>query len=206
MDLTNIKSAVLSELSGKKGLQSLKLQNHIYGCFLIMEDIAQGNVTFINNGISTPKFSLDLDKQFSAIGIRYGFVMDTKLSLNNYNQDYKDNWLKCFNDISIQKNIDEVDKIEDTIIEVIQGSISEDDAFFLNALDTGTLPQEWLEKVLVLLTEPTLTKSDSEEDLKKTAISQAVTEKPANIKNKRLASTRRANSKQYIGVKRNFTN
>ena len=57
------------------------VQNHLYGCFIIMEDIAQHKVNVDGTIISTPKFTFDLDKQFSEIGLRYGFAMDTKLAL-----------------------------------------------------------------------------------------------------------------------------
>lgn len=195
MDLTNIKSVVLSELSGKNGLSSLKLQNHIYGCFLILEDIAQGNVNLEDSIISTSKFSLDLDKQFGEIGLRYGFVMDTKLILNDSGDEYKSTWLAYFNEIGIQKNIDEVDKIEDCLIAVIQESVKPEDSFFIHALETGSLPQEWLEKAIYILNQPSLRKNESDEDLKETALSHAVTEKPIGVKHKRLATTRRANTK-----------
>jgi hypothetical protein len=205
MDLDTIKSSVLNQLTDINGLYSLKIQNHIYGCFLIMEDIAQGNVDLKDNIISTSKFSLDLNNQFGEIGLRYGFVMDTKLSLDTYNQEYKDIWLHYFNIIGNNKNIDEVDTIEDCLIEVIQTSVKSDDAFFINALDTGSLPQEWLEKAIRLISEPVaLPKSDSEEDLKKSALSHAITEKPIRVKHKRLSVTRRANVKVTPTIKKSL--
>jgi len=185
MDLSNIKLVVKSELLKKDGLTSLKLQNHIYGCFLIMEDIAQKKVDFINNTISGNKFSLDLDKHFSEIGICYGFIMDTKLTLNIFNKSYKDIWLKYFNDIDIERNIDHVDTIEDCIIEIIQQTVPSEQAFFTSALETGILPQEWIEKVLNLL-------NPLEVAIEKTAIAVANTEKPICYRNRRLAITRRS--------------
>jgi hypothetical protein len=130
--------------------------------------------------------------------------MDTKLLLDKYNQEYKDIWLHYFDTISNNKNIDEVDKIEDCLIEVIQAGIKSDDAFFINALDTGTLPQEWLEKVIRLVSEPALPKGDSEDDLKKSALSHAITEKPMGVKHKRLSTTRRANPKLTPTLKKSL--
>ena len=189
MDLDKIKSAVLSELTDINGLNSLKLQNHIYGCFIIMEDIAQGVLDLSGSTISTSKFSFNLDKQFADIGIRYGFVMDTGLALNNYDTSYKENWLKYFNDIYIQHDIEEVDKIEDCILEVLQSSLKADDAFFFNAIDTGTLTQEWIEKALRLI------KGESH------TISNAVCEKPLCAKKKHLAFTRRSRPKVVTAKK-----
>jgi len=183
MDLNTLKSVITNELSQKTSLESLKLQNHIYGCFLIMEDIAQQKVNFNNNVISTKSFTLDLDKQFSEIGIRFGFVMDTKLLLTNNTKEYKDIWLKNFNDIDISRDIDEVDKIEDCINQIIVDTVKEEDAFYINSLEGGSLSQEWLDKVIKLLTPP-----PEEEEVVKTVLTTAVTEKPIK---KRLSSTRR---------------
>ena len=183
MDLTRIKSAVLNQLTDTNGLYSLKLQNHIYGCFIIMEDIAQHVVDVSGGILSTPKFTFDSDKQFSDIGLRYGFAMDTKLALDTFTSEYKEAWLQYFTDIDISQDIAEVDKIEDALIEIVQTTVKGDDAFFVNALNTGTLPQEWIEKVLLLINPPDV-------EVEKTAISAATTEKP--LARRRLATTRRA--------------
>jgi hypothetical protein len=190
MDLDKIKSAVLSELTDINGLNSLKLQNHIYGCFIIMEDIAQGILDVSGNIISTSKFSFDLDKQFADIGIRYGFVMDTKLALNEYDESYKEVWLKYFNDIDIQREIDEVDKIEDCLITTLQSSLKPDVSFFFNAIDTGTLTQEWIEKALDLI------KGEGNHN-----ITNAICEKPLCTKKKHLAFTRRSRPKVVAAKK-----
>jgi hypothetical protein len=183
MDLTRIKSAVLNQLTNTNGLYSLKLQNHIYGCFIIMEDIAQHKFDVSGTLLSTPKFSFDFDKQFEEIGIRFGFALDTKLTLDTFNPEYKETWLKYFTDLDIIQNINEVDKIEDCLIELVQSNVNVDEAFFLSALETGSLPQEWIAKIISLLNP-----SPPPEEI--TVISQAKTEKPLNTR-RRLATTRR---------------
>ena len=177
----DIKSVILNQLHDTQSLYSLMIQNHIYGCFIIMEDIAQKK--FERNGtiLSTPTFKFDYDKQFSEIGIRYGFVMDTKLALTTFNAEYKEAWLTQFQDIHTSQNIEDVDKIEDSIIEIIY-TIKPEDSFFKNALETGSLPQEWIEKILQLL-------NPIDEEIEKTVISAANTEKP-------LRSTRRVKPKE----------
>ena len=190
----DIKSVVLNQLTNTNGLYSLMIQNHLYGCFIIMEDIAQNKFEVNGTIFSTPKFSFDCDKQFSEIGLRYGFVMDTKLALTTFNPEYKEMWLKQFNAVNLAKNIEDVDKIEDAIIEVIRSIVSPEDSFFFNALDTGSLPQEWIATVLNLLNHVTPTTPvnpvDPEKDIEieKTAISVAITEKPI----KRKGKTRRS--------------
>ena len=195
----DIKSVVLNQLTNTNGLYSLMIQNHLYGCFIIMEDIAQNKFEVNGTIFSTPKFSFDCDKQFSEIGLRYGFVMDTKLALTTFNPEYKEMWLKQFNDVNAVKNIEDVDKIEDAIIEVIRSLVSPEDAFFFNALDTGSLPQEWIATVLhllnhitpvdpVIVTPETPVTPEKDIEIEKTAISVAITEKPI----KRKGKTRRS--------------
>jgi hypothetical protein len=158
-----------------------------------MEDIAQKAFDVSGTVLSTPKFSFDYDKQFSEIGLRYGFIMDTKLALESYNPEYKETWLQCFKDIDLSQDIEVVDQVEDAINHIIQQLVSPDDAFFINATETGSLSQEWIDKVLHLLNPlpPTPPSSPVEEEVK-TAVSQAQTEKPLNTR-RRLASTRRMN-------------
>ena len=151
MDLTKIKTAIINQLSNLSGIESLKVQNHIYGCFIIMEDIAEPKVDVSGTIISTPKFIFDFDKQFDEIGIRYGFIMDTKLILDSFNQEYKNVWIEYFKSIDLTQDIKEVDKIEDCLIETIQNITSAEDAFFINSLETGSLSHEWLDKVINLL-------------------------------------------------------
>ena len=153
MDLTKIKSAILNQLTDTNSLYSLKLQNHLYGCFIIMEDLAQDRVTLSDMVLSTPKYKFDLDKQFHMIGIRYGFIMDTQLAFDKFSPEYHDVWIDFFKRVYSTKDLTEVDRIEDYIIEVVQGAFvrAQDDAFFINALETGSLPQEWIERVLGLI-------------------------------------------------------
>ncbi len=198
MELEKIKSVVLNQLNESNGLYSLKLQNHIYGCFIIMEDIAQSVLDISDNIISTPKFSFNLDEHFGEIGIRYGFAMESKLALDMWSNEYKEMWLSVFRDIDLQKDINEVDKVEDCIIAIIQTAIKPDDAFFLSALDTGSLPQDWIEKAFQLIN-PVEEKSD------KTLLSKAQTEKPLRTK-KRLAVTRRQHFIEKSAQKKRLSN
>jgi hypothetical protein len=195
MDLAKIKSVVLNQLTNTNGLYSLKLQNHIYGCFIVMEDIAQHTIDISGTTLSTPKFTFDCDKQFNEIGLRYGFAMDTKLILDIFTPEYKATWLQYFKDIDIAQDINEVDKIEDCLIEVVQSLVKTEENFFISALETGSLPQEWIEKVLNLINPPL----EKEIEVEKTAISTAVTEKP--LAKRRLATTRRVGQKSTSNKK-----
>jgi hypothetical protein len=194
----DIKTIVLNQLNDTNGLYSLMLQNHLYGCFILMEDIAQNAFNVSGTVLSTPKFSFDYDKQFSDIGIRFGFVMDTKLCFSTFHPEYKDAWLRQFKEIDSKRDIAVVDSIEDCITDVIKLAVKPNDAFFVNALETGSLPQEWIETFLTLLVS-TIPTDDVE--IEKTAISVAITEKPL-IKHK-LSTTRRASKPRRFKTRRN---
>jgi hypothetical protein len=177
----DIQSVIIDQLHNTSGLYSLMLQNHIYGCFIIIEDIAQKKFELNGTILSTPTFKFDCDKQFSEIGIRYGFTMDTKLELITFRPEYKEMWLRYFKDIDFSRDIEEVDKIEDTLIEIIKQSITPEDAYFISALEFGRLSQEWIDKVLILLQTKTSEQGgqgEQSEIAEKTAISLAITEKP----------------------------
>lgn len=157
MDISKIKEDILSQINGTSGLYSLKIQNHIYGCFLIMEDIAQ-QITSLNelnlvysDDITPNKKEFHLEKRFSEIGLQYGFIMDKKLELDSFNAEYKAIWLDCFKVADLTHDISLVDDIEDAIIHMLTDVIPEKDAFFINALDTGSLTDEWVGRVLKLL-------------------------------------------------------
>jgi len=159
---------------------TIALQNHLYGCFILMEDIAQGNLLYdgeyiksVSHNKPSESYRLSLDRDFAQIGIRYGFIFDTKLILEDCLPAYKSMWLSMFKTLSVSKKIEEVDAIEDAIIAWIQKTIVAEDAFFMNALETSNLSQVWLSKALGFLLEdsPSVTPSS-------TTLLRALSEKP----------------------------
>ena len=126
--------------------------------------------------------------------------MDTKLALTDDSPSYKETWLQTFQDLSVLKDIECVDAIEECLIEIIEKDVSADDAYFIHALETGSLPQQWVEKVLLLLQPPVpvvpvvpavpVPEETSDDASNTTVISRARTEKPLT-KPKRLARTHR---------------
>jgi hypothetical protein len=169
--------AIIQKQLQVDGIESLKVQNHIYGCFVLMEDIAE-NVT-LDGFVYKKDIAFDIDKQFSQIGIRYGFVMDTKLIFDTYMPEYKAAWLALFTEINTKRKIEEVDTIEDSVIELIKNSVKPELAFFTNALKTGSLPQEWINTLIILLTTgalPVLETTSTDEQYK-TALMNAQVEK-----------------------------
>ena len=173
-------TAIRSALSEAKGLASLQLQNHLYGCFIIMEDIANQVLTYSDGILKGSNFTIDLNTEFSMIGLRYGFVMDTQLLLSDPNLLYKEAWMTCFQNTSLKKDLKSVDSIEDQIISILKEVVPSEESFFLHSLESGSLPQEWVGKMLALL----LPKEEQPSKLV-----QALTEKP--MKKRTLSLTKR---------------
>jgi hypothetical protein len=178
----------------------LQLQNHIYGCFIMMEDLAQHAVSLTDGIVKGTSYQFDMEKQFSMIGLRYGFVQDTKLVLQYPLPCYKEAWLAVFRAVYEQADVEKTDVMEDAIIQVIQRVVPEEESYFLHALETGSLSQEWLEKMLELLLHGegtnavtnTVASEVKEEDVKPTILAQAKTEKPIQKSVvKKFAITRR---------------
>lgn len=132
-------------------LELLQVQNHIYGCFILMEDITGKPNALQGYNYVNANYTFNIDEQFEEIGIRYGFLMDTKLIYKSYPSEYKAAWLEIYKGLG-QKTIEDSDRIEDAIIELIKTSVAPEMAFFLHALNTGSLPQEWLHSVIKILT------------------------------------------------------
>jgi len=176
MDITNLKNVIQQQITSASGIASLQLQNHIYGCFIIMEDIAQKTVELVDHQLVGPSYSFNIYEHFSEIGVRYGFVMDTKLILQSMPDTYRDAWLQTFKDLSTLQNVEYADSTEECLIDLIQQHIPADESYFIKALATGSLPQSWVQKVLSLLLPEK--KVEEEPAAMETAISRAVTEKP----------------------------
>jgi len=140
---------VKQELTVSSGLASLQLQNHLYGCYLVMEDIAQ------------ERWKSDVRLLFSQLGIRYGFFLDTKLVLPS-KPEYEKEWCQLFDYIMEMKDIDFVDKLEEKLNETILSVVPSHEAFFENALHSGNMSQEWICQALSLLQPSLLIESEKE--------------------------------------------
>jgi hypothetical protein len=140
---------VKRELTVSSGLASLQLQNHLYGCYLVMEDMAQ------------ERWKSDVRLLFSQLGIRYGFFLDTKLVLPS-KSEYEKEWCQLFDYIMEMKDIDFVDKLEEKLNETILSVVPSHEAFFENALHSGNMSQEWICQALSLLQPSLLVESEKE--------------------------------------------
>jgi len=174
------------------GLQSLQVQNHIYGCFVVMEDLAEKTPEKSPEKeekaeelcLKEDNYTFSVDKQFSEIGIRYGFLMDTKLIFDSFLPEYKTAWLDIFTMVHDKKAMEDVDSIEDAVIELIRTNVLSEMAFFLQSLGTGSLSKQWLNKAIVLITTGELPK-----DIKDSLLAKA--HEKADEKAKKFRKTKR---------------
>jgi len=177
--MDQIQEIVRAQLSAVHGIESVQLQNHIYGCFVLMEDIAEKKIVVENDECKGTNYTFHLDNQFSQIGIRYGFAMDTKLMATTCLPEYKSAWLTIFKSTL---SLEQVDQIEDRVIESIRTCIVPELSFFLHALDTGTLPQEWINKLLSLLLEPVAEKPIVQTPVVEPVLKSILSEKPKKFR------------------------
>ena len=191
---------VRTHLSSVRGLPSLRLQNHLYGCYLLLEDIVQKNVTRSGTVIQSQHVTFDLNKQFAEIGLRYGFAMDTQLLLTPCPSDYQDAWIHILTNTT---SLEEVDELERKINEIIQEVVPEEDGFFVSTAETGSLPPQWVDCAVSLLlssmpvstpatTHPTIeTKKEDPVKSIPTIVTASLLEKHKDNPKRTFASTRR---------------
>lgn len=195
MDINKIKLIIKEQLSNLSDLDALKVENHIYGCYIIMQDIAEKTLS-LSNHLLTKKlqdtYFFNIDHQFSQIGIRFGFVMDSLLLFDSFLPSYKDLWLDIFNDISLTMDMELVDNIEETINECLVDYRSLDKSFFFAASQGGFLPQEYVDRIIDLI-HPSLSYKpiSTVTENKSSLLTTASTETPA--RNKSLKSSSEQN-------------
>ena len=61
MDINKIKLIIKEQLSNLSDLDALKVENHIYGCYIIMQDIAEKTLS-LSNHLLTKKLQILLQK------------------------------------------------------------------------------------------------------------------------------------------------
>ena len=218
MDVQAIRQVCLTTATGVTGLRSLQFQNHLYGCFIVMEDIAQGTVELSGTVLRTPTFSFDLEARFDEIGLHYGFIMDMQLRWGAEEEEYRRCWVDAFQATGREKKIETVDGMEDVLIELVTEKIPAESSFFSHALHTGVLPHEWIDKALVLLSPSAAPSTASTASLMAPLVASSATSDPeetstvwnhANIEKtslkRRLRFTRRVRPlapKKHLGSTR----
>jgi hypothetical protein len=163
-------------------------QNHLYGCFIVMEDIAQGVLDVSDGYLTGNALYLNLDTQFGHIGIRYyGFIMDGKAVLD-VSDEYKDAWAEVFRAC---KGSDITDLIEEEVVRLVE-DVKEDN-FFMNAMEhDGSLTPDWIEKALYTLHPQLEVKAEKPKAERSRARSLALTRRQHRVSSRtHWATTRR---------------
>jgi hypothetical protein len=149
-DLTPLTTFIKEELTRADIATSLLLQNHIYGCFILCEDIAE-------HVLDPLDYITRVDIEFHKIGMEDGFIRNEQVILSDSFprlKEYKELWRVCFDYINKTYNTSCIDTMEDTISLLIQSSTTADNSFYIKALETGELPSEIEKKALIILQTP----------------------------------------------------
>ncbi len=172
MDSCALIESIQKALAERQGVASLILQNHLYGCFIVMEDLAQGVLEIAERHLTGNALYLNLDTQFGQMGVRYyGFTTDGKAILEEFPVGYKEAWLVLFDAAAKMRDIMEVDRVEEEVLAVIEKIVDPSESYFMNALEyEGNLSPDWVERALYLLHPqlgaPATTRFDSEKKTK----------------------------------------
>lgn len=153
MDSGALIASLRAAFADRQGVASLILQNHLYGCFIVMEDLAQGVLELAEGHLTGNALYLNLDTQFGHIGVRYyGFSMDGKAILVDLPPGYAEAWKELFVAAERTKDMMAVDRVEEEVMEVLEGVVHPSDRYFMNALEhEGNLSPDWVERALYLL-------------------------------------------------------
>lgn len=153
MDAGALIASLRAAFADRQGVDSMILQNHLYGCFIVMEDLAQGVLELAEGHLTGNALYLNLDTQFGHIGVRYyGFSMDGKAILVDLPAGYAEAWKELFVAAERTKDVMAVDRIEEEVMEVLEGVVHASDRYFMNALEhEGNLSPDWVERALYLL-------------------------------------------------------
>jgi len=125
MDLSGIHAIILKEYASSKGLL---FENHLYGCFTILEQFLDVH-------------DYTLDCSFNQIGISHGFLNDARASYTG-SEDYQTLWSGLFSRTDVSDAF--VDTLEDIVFESLKDASS---VYFVAALDSGELPEELLKGI-----------------------------------------------------------
>ena len=106
MDLSGITSVLLKEYHSSKGLS---FENHLYGCFSLLEQVAEGSVE-VSGSILQFATPFDVSGSWASIGLVHGFQEDTQGFEGS--QEYRATWLPL---ITKRVGLEEVDALEDCV-------------------------------------------------------------------------------------------
>lgn len=164
MDIAGFEAIVTREIKtwqeseSTYAIQSLKFQNHLYGCFAILEYLGEGSIEFEDSSgqavlcykdASGSTFSCE--QQFRLIGCEFGFLQDQRGFFDGWPNSYRDYWIWIWKTLGKEKKLDEIDVIEAKLFQIIQEHRL---PFFADAIKEGRLGIEKEKEALELLEKP----------------------------------------------------
>jgi hypothetical protein len=158
MDISGFEISVAQEIRiwhdrpEQNDFNSLCFQNHLYGCFSVLEVLAEGGADLSGNLYSSDEMVFDLSANFEQVGATFGFLLSSNCNINyssNCSSNYKTAWLWAWAEIGSKKKIETVDLLESSLFSTISTF-----EYFKGALDDGSLPDELEAKALTLEIKP----------------------------------------------------
>jgi hypothetical protein len=153
MDILDISNSICQEFNRcSNPLSRVCLENHIYGCFVILEDICDNcDVNIIKTTLNYSELSFNYLRNFNKIGVTFGFLSKDAFTLNDFSADYLKCWIELISYIYECKNIKTIDDIEDIIYKYIKENVANN--YFHVALENdGLLDDNSIKQIESLLT------------------------------------------------------
>jgi hypothetical protein len=153
MDILDISNSICQEFNRcSNPLMRVCLENHIYGCFVILEDICDNcDVNIIKTTLNYSELSFNYLRNFNKIGVTFGFLSKDAFALNDFSANYLKCWIELISYIYECKNIKIIDDIEDIIYKYIKENVTNN--YFHVALENdGILDDVSVKQIESLLT------------------------------------------------------
>lgn len=141
-------------------INSIKFQNHLYGCIAILEIIAERDdassntiVDLSNNLLIQKDESVDnhnkpfnFKDDFNKIGTEHGFFYDERSSFDGWKEEYRNAWIQIWNTLGYDKNMEQIDSLESEIFKKVHESDNSHFEYFYTAVENSCLTDELEDK------------------------------------------------------------
>jgi hypothetical protein len=126
MDILDISNSICQEFNRcSNPLMRVCLENHIYGCFVILEDICDNcDVNIIKTTLNYSELSFNYLRNFNKIGVTFGFLSKDAFALKDFSADYLKCWIELISYTYENKNVKIIDDIEDIIYKYIKENVT----------------------------------------------------------------------------------
>ena len=125
---------------------SLRFQNHLYGCLAYLETLADENPDISDN-------ENDMISNFKRIGVEYGFMDSDRCEFTTWTEAYRMSWISIWNTIGKDKNLELIDALEAKIFKFVNETTTESEfEFFKFAVNNSELTDVLMKKALETLT------------------------------------------------------